>query len=253
MSKIISIALIFTLISLLNSCSSSRPDGKTEAEILYKEAAELVNEKRYLLATEKLNTLRSQFPYSYYATPAELMQADILFKQENFVEAASAYILFKDFHPKHERLAYVISQIGESFYNQLPSTIDRDLTPAQEAIKYYEELLRSFPGSEYSKDAQAKMSRCQGMLEEREKYIADFYFKTDVFDAAIFRYQDILLNFKSPELRDHSMVRIAEASKRMKNYTDCVKYAEQFANDVSSEKSKKELKELNAVCRLKAN
>ena len=253
MSKLISILVIFTVINLLSSCSSSRPQGKTEAEVLYKEATELMNDKRYMLATEKLNTLRSQYPYSFYATHAELMQADILFKQENYIEAASAYILFKDFHPKHERLAYVISQIGESFYNQLPTTIDRDLTPAREAIKYYEELLRTFPGSEFSKDAQTKMDRCQNMLEEREKYIADFYFKTNVYDAAIFRYQDILKSFKSPELRDHSMIRIALASMKMKNYTDCFKYAEQFADEVSAEKSKMELKDLATECKQKAN
>lgn len=251
MSKIYTIFAIYALLSILNSCSSARPQGKTEAEVLYKEATELMSDKRYMLATEKLNTLRSQYPYSFYATHAELMQADILFKQENYIEAASAYILFKDFHPKHERLAYVINQIGESFYNQLPTTIDRDLTPAQEAIKYYEELLRSFPASEYSKQAQDKMNRCQGMLEEREKYIADFYFKTKVYDAALFRYQDILKNFKTQELRDHCMIRIIEGSKFMANYTECVKYAQQFAGEVRSEQSRKELQELEATCKIK--
>ena len=97
------------------------------------------------------------------------------------------------------------------------------------------------------------MERCQSMLEEREQYIADFYFKTDVFDAAIFRYQDILKNFKNPELRDHSMIRITLASLKTKNYTDCIKYADQFADEVSAEKSKTELKELAAECKVKGN
>jgi len=252
MLKIYNIIFVYFLITFLSSCSSVRPAGKTEAEVLYKEAVELMSDKRYILATEKLNTLRSQYPYSFYATHAELMQADILFKQENFIEAASAYILFKDFHPKHEKLAYVINQIGESFYKQLPSTIDRDLTPAQEAIKYYDELLRVFPSSEFAKSAQEKMTDCQSRLEAREKYIADFYFKTKVYDAALFRYQDILKNFKTPELRDHCMLRIAQASMRTKNYIECVKYAQQFIGEIQSPQSKKELQSLENECTMKS-
>ncbi len=243
------IFILLVLFPLVYSCSSTRPEGKTEAEVLYKEATELMKDKRYQMATEKLNTLRSQYPYSFYATHAELMQADILFHQENYVEASAAYILFKDFHPKHEQLAYVTSQIAESFYNQLPSTIDRDLTSAQEAIKYYEEILRTYPTSEYAKTAKEKLNTCEKMLEEREQYIADFYFKTKVFDSAIFRYQDILKIFKNPNLRDHSMLRLVKSYKALNNKAECVKLAQQFETEVNSEQAKQEIKNLEKECR----
>ncbi|MFT6604810.1 MAG: outer membrane protein assembly factor BamD, partial [Bacteriovoracaceae bacterium] len=133
MNKFIALFLFASL--FLASCSSTRPSGKTEAEVLYKEAQMLVDDGRYLMATEKLNSLRSQFPYSYFATHAELLQADILFDQENFVEAAAAYILFKDFHPRHKKISYVVWRIAESFNNQRPASYDRDLSPLYEAIK----------------------------------------------------------------------------------------------------------------------
>ncbi|MEX1099820.1 MAG: outer membrane protein assembly factor BamD, partial [Bacteriovoracaceae bacterium] len=143
--------LIFFTLFILVGCATEKPEGKTAAEVLYKEAQNLMDDGRYLLATEKLNQLKNQYPYSFYATPAELLQADILFEQENYVEAAAAYLLFKDFHPKHDKMPYVIFKIAESYFEQIPDTFDRDLQPAFEAIKYFKELVFRFPSSDHSK------------------------------------------------------------------------------------------------------
>jgi outer membrane protein assembly factor BamD len=151
---------------LLISCATKKPEGSTEAEILFKEAKDLISKSRYIQATEKLNGIRSQFPYSYYATSAELLQADILFSQENYAEAASAYILFRDFHPKYNELGYVIFRISESFYRQLPSTFDRDLSAGVEAIKFFNELIQNYPGTEYVKDARARIDQIEEMIEK---------------------------------------------------------------------------------------
>jgi len=228
-----------TILSFLfiAACSTNRPTGKTEAEVLLKEAKELVQDSRYILATERLNTLRSQYPYSFYATHAELLQADILFKQENYVEAAAAYILFKDFHPKYNGLDYVVFKVAESFYNQIPETFDRDLSPALQAMKYYKELLRTFRSSKYVKGSLEKIALCEDMVEKKEQYIADFYFKTEVFDAARYRYLDILKNFSKPKsLLDHSMLRIVEASRRLNEKEECQTYYKQFEKVISKNK-----------------
>ena len=88
--------LLFILI-VLAGCSSDKPDGRTEAEVLYKEAEELMKSERYILATEKLNTIKTQHPYSFYATPAELLQADILFLQENLTFPIILFVLALEF------------------------------------------------------------------------------------------------------------------------------------------------------------
>lgn len=51
--------------------------------------------------------------------------------------------------------------------------------------------------------------------KNKEKYIADFYFKTKVYDAARFRYENILTDFRDPELRSHAVLRIFEASENL--------------------------------------
>jgi outer membrane protein assembly factor BamD len=231
----------------LFSCSTERPTGKTEAEVLFKEANSLIEDGRFLLATEKLNSLRSQYPYSYYATHAELLQADILFKQESYEEAASAYILFKDFHPKYKKMSYVIWKIAESFFQQVPDTHDRDLTPAHESIKYYQELLRLYRKTKFSKDALERIKFCKGMIRDKEQYIADFYYKTDVFDAARYRYLAMLKRFRSPVLRDHSMIRVVLSSANLGEAERCKAYYKKYLSKISAS-SKAELVDAFGSC-----
>lgn len=229
---------------LFISCSTPRPEGKTEAEILYKEAQMLKDDGHYIMATEKLNAIRAQFPYSYYATHAELMQADILFMQENYVESAAAYILFKDFHPKFKDTNYVIWRIAESFYNQLPSTFDRDLSPSYEAIKYYEEVVRVFPDSEEAKKAKDRISFCYEQLSKKERYIADFYYKTEVFDSARHRYLNILESaVDDSKLKDYYIVRLLKSSENLKDKKTCLNHYEKFKDAISKDKQN----ELEAV------
>ncbi len=229
------LVLSLSSISILTSCSTTRPEGKTEAEILYKEAVLLADDGRFILATERINTLRSQFPYSFYATHAELLQADILYKQENYVESAAAYILFRDFHPKHEKIPYVLYRIADSFYKQLPDTFDRDLSAAYEAIKYYGELMSMYPNSEHSKDAQSRIAEAQDLLRKKEQYIADFYYKTEVYDSARFRYLKILDTYNDKKLVEYSLNRVLLSSLELDDLDGCLKYFNEYLERLDSE------------------
>jgi len=243
----LSLFIYSILIAGLISCVCEKPTGQTEAEVLYKEAKELMSDERFILATEKLNQLKNKYPYSFYATPAELLQADILYLQESYTEAAAAYLLFRDFHPKHDEIPYVVYKIAESYFNQIPDTFDRDLQGAVESIKYYRELLDKYSTSQYSKDASEKISKCKEMLLNKEKYIADFYFKTEVFQAARWRYLDMLNHFEDKELRNHSMIRVVESSLKMKEYENCISYVDKYFQLLPDE-GKKKATELKTKC-----
>lgn len=232
---------------LIASCSTKSPKGRTEAETLFREAEKLVERKRYIMATESLNQLRSRYPYSFYATRAELMLADIYFLQENYVEAAAAYILFRDFHPKHKEMARIISQIAESFFLQTPSTFDRDLSSGSESIKYYNEVVQKYSKTKYAKLAKERMAEAQKMLDQKEKYIADFYFKTEVYFAARYRYLEILKIVKNIDIRVHAMERVIESSYHLKEYEKCIFYINQYFSKLKKE-SRERLKGIKTNC-----
>lgn len=245
--KALFLAVILVFVS---SCSSDKPKGKTEAEILFKEAEELMKADRFILATEKLNQIKTQHPYSFYATPAELLQADILFMQENYVEAAASYLLFRDFHPRHEKIPYVVFKIAESYYKQIPDTIDRDLEPAIESIKYYEEILQKYADSSYRKTAEKRIREAKRMLREKDQYIADFYFKTKEFGAARYWYLDMLENHKDKKTLNHARLRTILATAQLKEWEACLDYVEKFYQLVDKE-AKKEIKSIKDKCQKK--
>jgi outer membrane protein assembly factor BamD len=247
MMKIAFLTLLFVIFS---SCSSDKPEGKTEAEILYKEAQELMEAERYILATEKLNEIKTQHPYSFYATPAELLQADVLYLQENYIEAAASYLLFRDFHPRHEKIPYVVFRIAESYYKQIPETIDRDLEPAIEALKYYGEVVQKYGDTSYRLDAEKRIAKAKEMLREKDVYIADFYFKTKEYQAARYWYLDILENHQDKKSRNHAMVRTVQATAQMKEWELCLDYVEKFYQSVDKQ-GQKEIKSIKDKCQKK--
>jgi len=239
---------LLLILQFFTACSEApTKQATTEAEAIYNEAKKLVDSSRYIMATEKLNLLRSKYPYSFYATHAELLAADILFLQDNYIEAAAAYILFRDFHPKHEKLPYVIWKIAESYYNQLPSTFDRDLSTGDEAIKYYEEILDKYAQTEYSKGSSEKIDKIKKMKKEKDLYIADFYFKTEVYDSAIYRYKLLLSQYSSEDVTNLAMLRITKSSFNMKDFDKCIEYAENYI-DQSADSTRSSLENLKKKC-----
>src|SRR3954469_14363732 len=136
-------ALSFATVHL-TGCSST-PINDNEPERLYKEALEDIDGDHYQIAIEKLKTIRNKFPYSSFATEAQLKIADVYFLQDSFAEAALAYEAFVDLHPKHEKVAYAMFRSAKSYYADIPGTVARDLTSAQKALDKYNDFLRRFP------------------------------------------------------------------------------------------------------------
>lgn len=236
------------LLLLVVSCGSSDKDSRGEAEKLFAEAQELAKAERFILATEKLNIIKSHHPYSFYATPAELLHAEILYKQENYIESAAAFMLFRDFHPRHEKIPYVILMIAESFYKQIPSTIDRDLEPAVEAIRYYQEVLTRYPDSKDAAKAQKRITQANNMLKAKDIYVADFYFKTKKWGAARYWYLDIIQNHhQDSKTSFRAALRVVKASYENKEYKECIDYGEKFQTAVDKD-TRKEIKSVLDKC-----
>ena len=103
--------------------------------------------------------------------------ADLHFKRESYAEAQIAYQNFRDLHPKNPRIDYVVFKIAMSFYQQLPDSVDRDLSLAQDAIYHFNEVIKLYPQSEFTAQAKEKRDKAFVMLAEKEFYVADFYFK----------------------------------------------------------------------------
>lgn len=187
------------LCGFLISCSSDQKNDSSTAEGAFKSAEEYEKADRFEEAVIKYGEVKNQYPYSRFAVMAEMKMADLHFKREAYIEAQSAYQLFKELHPKHPQIDYVTFQIGMSYFKQLPPTMDRDLTLARKAIVSFDEVIRNFPGSTFAVQAAEKKSEAFNMLAQKELYIARFYLHQKQYAAALGRFETILQSYP-----DHS-------------------------------------------------
>lgn len=171
---------------------SSTPVNENDPASLYKDAEDDIQSDHFQIALEKLRTVKNKFPYSKYAVDAQLRIADVYFMQEAYAEAAASYEAFRDLHPKHEKTAYAMFRIGKSYYNDIPSTVARDMAPAQKALDAYGDFLRRFPNDPQAAEAQKDIAEIRKLLAEKELYIGNFYYKRDFYDSAKHRFEKII-------------------------------------------------------------
>jgi len=193
-SKISKLLFIFILLPAIYGCSTVEKDPST-AEEAFKIAQDYEKADRYQVAIQRYTDVKNKFPYSSLATEAELAIADVHYKAEDYSDAQISYQNFRELHPKHPKSDYVVFRTGLSYFQQLPETIDRDLTLANDAIYNFNELIKKYPDSTYKAEAEEYRTKAYSMLTEKELYVADFYFKEKIFDSALLRYESALNKF----------------------------------------------------------
>lgn len=176
---------------LLSGCSS-KPVDQNDPAALLEEVDDDIRSDRFQMATDKLRMIKNRFPYSKVAIDAALKLADVYFMQESFAESAAAYEAFADLHPRHEKVPYALFRAAKSYFNDMPSTVARDLGPAARAETAYGEYLKRFPTGAESKEARSDLAHVRKTLADKELYVAEYYAKREMYEAAIPRYKKVL-------------------------------------------------------------
>ncbi len=181
------------LFFFLSGCAlfSDTEQMNKNAEQLAAEGAIAFMNKDYKDAVKAYTDLKDWYPFSKYAILAELKIADSHFHLEQYDEAILAYENFENLHPRNEAVPYVINQIGLSWFHQI-DTIDRDHSPAKNALAQFQRLVDQYPDNEHALKAQANIVKCIDHIADHELYIADFYFKTKKYKSALKRYETLV-------------------------------------------------------------
>lgn len=242
-TKILKLLFIFTILSFLSGCASDEKNADT-ADGAFKIAKEYDDAERYEIAIQKYSDVKNKFPYSSYATLAELAVADVQYKRESYPEAQIAYQNFRDLHPKHPKIDYVIFRTGMSYYLQLPETIDRDLSLATDAIYSFNELIKTFPNSEFFREAKEKREQAYVMLAEKELYIADFYYKHSKYDSALLRYESAYKKYSGFGLDPRALLGAVRSAAKMKDAVKQKAYSNLLVTRFGQSEEAKKVKNL---------
>lgn len=206
--------LTFTIILLFSGCSWFETSQEME-----KNASELVSEGSsafvsgdYKTAAKAYTDLKDWYPFSKYAILAELKIADSHYYLKEYNEAILAYEEFEKMHPKNEAIPYIIYQIGLCWFNRL-GTIDRDQFPAKNSLIQFNRLIEQYPESDYAKKAMENIKECVENISGYELYVANFYYKTKQYKAALKRYEYLVENYPDSKESKEALNKIPECRK----------------------------------------
>jgi outer membrane protein assembly factor BamD len=236
-------AVVFSI--LFVGCSSSEKINTDTAEGAFKLAEKYEKDERYEESIQYFSEVKNKHPYSRLAIDAELKIADIEYIRENYVEAETAYKVFKDLHPDHSKIDYVTYRLAMSFFKQLPDTTDRDLGLATNAILYFDEVISSHPKSEHVKAAIENKDKARKMLADKDAYVARFYYKREAWGSALGRYEDLMKNHVGTGYEKEALVGATLSAYKAKEMDKAKSYFKQllaqYPNTPELESTRKEL------------
>ena len=204
---------------LLGACSGSGPATREEAkiaaaqetpvEVIYNQGLDEVAAAEYDDAAFTFDLVERQYPYSVWATKAQLMAVFSYYMTNEYELAIGAADRFIRLHPGSPDAAYAYYMIAVSHYEQI-TDIGRDQGRTIKALDALEELIRRYPKSAYAQDAQAKLALTRDHLAGKEMEIGRYYLQRDHYVAAINRFRKVVRDYQTTSHTPEALYRLTE-------------------------------------------
>ena len=101
--------------------------------------------------------------------------ADIYFAQEEWKKATKAYWSFSELYPRHPKADFVLFRLALSYFHQLPTTEDRDLSLSQKTLFYLNRHLKLFPKSPHRSETKKHKQAVLNLLAQKQWMIVRFH------------------------------------------------------------------------------
>lgn len=204
--------LALTALSLTLAACASKPEGELTGTVneLYNNAMDYMQAGRYPQAVHAFEELDRQYPYSQWASRAQLNVAYAHFEDKNYAEAVVAAERFLRLHPGHKDAPYALYLIGLSHYGRM-SDVNRDQSATAEALAAFEELVQRYPESQYARDAKLKITLCKDHLAGKEMAVARYYQSQKQYLAAINRYKTVINSYETSSHTPEALYRVTES------------------------------------------
>lgn len=184
-------------------------DVNAPARTLASQGMDDYNVGKYFSALEYFEEILDRYPFSPEATLAELKAADCNYYMERYMEAFTLYKQFEERHPTNEAIPYVMFQKAMTHYKRM-DRVDRDNTGALEAIKLFDQLLRAYPDSPYSAEAQARIADCNEFLADHEFAVVQFFMRTEKYSQAEKRLKYLLTMYPNSKVAPQAKELLAQ-------------------------------------------
>jgi len=178
-------------------------------DLLYSNGVDAMQRGNYGTAVKHFDAIQQNYPYSSWATNAQLMEGYTEYRRDNYTESVSQLDRFIALHPANKDVGYVYYLRALCYYEQI-ADISRDQKGTQEAMAALQEVVNRFPDSAYARDARLKIDLCRDHLAGKEMDIGRYYEKQHLYAAAIGRYQRVIDDFQTTNHTPEALSRLTE-------------------------------------------
>ncbi len=207
--------LVFIVFGLVSSPAFAQEQQETYQSVAkraYDEAMEDLEDEDFIDAARKFNAIRARFPYSQFATLAELRLGDVYYEQERYASAIEQYRGFIKLHPNNEYVVYAAYRVSLSFHGQMPTdwfflppSYEKDLSKTKDAERELRYFIARHPKSKYTPEARKYLAQVRRQLADHEFYAAKFYLQNDNPRAAAMRLTNLLDKYSGLGLDPQSL------------------------------------------------
>ena len=238
--KIIIIFFFF----ILSSCSKNKEVSENiiqtnnlqdEMVKSYSDGVEALKKGDVVFATKKFNEAEMLFPQSEWAPRAALMSAYAYWTSQYYSSASDELKRFIKIYPSNENLDYAYYLLAMCYYDSIEDE-KKDLKPLLESKKNFQILIKKFPSTDYSLDAEYKLLLIEDFLAAKELYIARHYMKKQKWIAAINRLKNIINDYSESIYVEESLHRLVEIHYIIGLENEAKKYAKTLGYNYKSSK-----------------
>ena len=213
------ILILIIFIFLVSSCAiKERLEEKPivtyiekPAELLLQDANRYLLKKNYTLAAQTFEEIDKQHPYSKLAKKSKIMAAYTHYLNKDYQSSIFAIDRFISLHPADKSLMpYVLYLKGLCDFDRIKN-ISLDQDPSQNAKKTFEELIKKFPNSIYSKDAKKKILIANDQIAAKEMNIGRYYQQKKKHLAAIERFKVVINDYNTTAQTPEALYRLTES------------------------------------------
>ena len=188
---------------------SKQDPANTPVETLYNQGVDALNAHRYKQAVTQFDNVEQYYPYSSWATNAQLMHGYAEYLQNHYSDAIPVLDRFIQLHPTNRDIAYAYYLRALSYYEQI-ADIQRDQKGTLQAMTALQEVSNRFPDSAYAQDATLKIDLCRDHLAGKEMEIGRYYEQQHLYTAAINRFQRVVDDYQTTNHVPEALHRLTE-------------------------------------------
>ncbi len=235
--------LSLILILFVSSQACKNPNLIRPGEPLdsaYQKAMNLYERERYGDAINAFETITRVGRGTEYAQDAQYYLAEAYYKNNEFLLAASEYERFVAFYPNDNRREEVDFKIALC-YKELSPRFKLDQSDTIRALEAFQLFNNRYPDSELVLESAKYIDELRSKLAKKYYMAADFYLRTDRYEAAAIYFGLTIDQFPESDLAEDALMRQIETY---------VVYAEKSISDKQLERYQKAIDGYNKFLQL---